>query len=195
MTTPDVGRGPAAWAVEEQRWYADMVVHSTAPKQHRRANDTSTILEQLEAMPVNQCVLMRGKAALDGRFKDRAGLVWSHDRHGRWFANLNGKVVWLGRQLASLRSGHAHVPGALKASHNCGSKGCIRWQHVRYQSRREDVLDREYHALHTSGLRPEVRALLEPPAELITIQQPARFRSPVISHDLPQPQFTSPDLP
>ena len=185
MTTPDAGRGPAAWAVEEQRWYADMVVHSTAPKQHRRANDTSTILEQLEAKPVNQCVLMRGKATLQGRFKDSAHVMWSHDRHGRWFAKINGQTVWLGCKLARLRHGRAPVPSDLKASHLCGHKGCVRWQHLRFQSKREDVLDREHHELQPGLLRPELRALLVPYPEVLTPNQPARYRSPATSIDLP----------
>ena len=178
MNRGDEGCNPAAWTADEQRWYADLVVQCTAPKQSRAAINVSSVLAQLEAMPLDQCVLMRGKRTLDGRLEDSDHLLWSHDRHGRWFAKINGQTVWLGRKLARLRHGRAAVPSELKASHNCGQKGCVRWQHVRFQSRREDVLDREHHELHPGVLRPELRALFAPYPEVLTRNQPARYRSP-----------------
>ena len=92
-----------------------------APKQSRADINVPRVLGQLAAMPLDECVQMRGKASLQGRFKDSADLLWSHDRHGRWFAKINGKTVWLGRKLARLRYGCAPVPSNLKASHNCST--------------------------------------------------------------------------
>ena len=194
MSGGDAGCGPAAWTAADQRWYADLVVQCTAPKQSRAAIDVPRVLGQLESMPLDECVLMRGNATLQGRCKDSADLLWSHDRYGRWFAKSNGKTVWLGRKLARLRHGRARVPSELKASHLCGHKGCVRWQHVRFQSKCEDVLDREHHELHPGVLRPEMRALFVPYPEVHTPNQPARYRSPATSVDLPRPQMSSVDL-
>ena len=119
MTGLDANRGLAAERAAEQRWYADLVVQCTAPKQSRTAIDVSAVLGQLEAMPFIQCVLMRGKRTLDGRLEDADHLLWSHDRHGRWFAKINGQTVWLGCKLARLRHGRTPVPSDLKASHLC----------------------------------------------------------------------------
>ena len=194
MSGDDAGCDPAAWTAKEQRWYAELLVQCMAPKQSRATINVPRVLGQLAAMPLEECVYMRGKASLQGRFKDSADLLWSHDRHGRWFAKVNGKTVWLGRKLARLRHGGAPIPSDLKASHNCGHKGCVRWQHVRFQSKREDVLDREHHELHPGVLRPELRALFEPYPEVLTPNLPARFRSPATSFDLPRPHMSSVDL-
>ena len=198
MSGGDAGCGPAACTADEQRWYADLVVQCMAPKQSRAAINVPRVLGQLESMPLDECVQMRGKATLQGRLEDSDHLLWSHDRHGRWFANIDGQsgteIVWLGRKLARLRHGRAPVASGLKASHNCGHKGCVRWQHVRFQSRREDVLDREHHELHPGVLRPELRALFVPYPEVLTPNQPARYRSPATSVDLPRPQMSSVDL-
>ena len=198
MSGGDGGCGPATWTADEQRWYAELVVQCMAPKQSRAAINVPTVVGQLGAMPLDECIHMRGNATLDGRFKDSADVMWSHDRYGRWFAKVNGQTVWLGCKIARLRYGRAHVPCDLKASHNCGHKDCVRWQHIRFQTKREDVLDREHHELYPGVLRLELRALLEREPELITPMitpnQPARYRSPATSFDLPRPQMSSGDL-
>ena len=194
MSGDDEGCGPAAWTAKEQRWYAELLVQCMAPKQSRADINVPRVLGQLAAMPLDECVQMRGKASLQGRFKDSADLLWSHDRHGRWFAKINGKTVWLGRKLARLRHGGAPIPSDLKASHNCGHKGCVRWQHVRFQSKREDVLDREHHELYPGDLRQELRSLFVHESQLLTPNQPARYRSQTTSFDLPIPQMISVDL-
>lgn len=197
MSGGDAACGPAAWAAEDQRWYADLVVQCMAPKQSRAAINVPAVVDRLAAMPLDQCVHMRGKRTLEGRLEDSHHVMWSHDRHGRWFAKIDGQTVWLGRKLARLRHGRAPVPSDLKASlasHNCGHKDCVRWQHIRFQSRSEDVLDREHHELHPGVLRPELRALLVHEPELLTPNQPARYRSPATSVDLPRPEMSSVDL-
>ena len=129
------------------------------------------------------------------QFEDSNHVLWSHDRHGRWFANINGQKVWLGRKLAGLRHGlrhgRGHVASNLKASHNCGHCDCVRWQHNRFQSRSEDVLDREYHQRHGNVLRPELRALFACDPQLLTPNQPAQI---AISRDLSQSPMTSVEL-
>ena len=189
MSGGDACCSPAAWTADEQRWYADLVVQCTAPKQSRAAINVPRVLGQLESMPLDECVQMRGKATLQGRLEDSDHVLWSHDRHGRWVAKIDGQrgtqTLWLGRKLARLRHGRAPVASGLKASHNCGHKGCVRWQHLRFQSSREDVLDREHHELHPGVLRPELRALFVPYPEVLTPNQSARYRSPATSVDLP----------
>ena len=185
MSADDAGCGPAAWTAEDQRWYAELVVQCTAPKKSRAAIDVPAVLHQVAAMPLKECLHMRGSATMDGRFKDSNHVLWSHDRHGRWFANINGQKVWLGRKLAGLRHGlqhgRGHVASNLKASHNCGHCDCVRWQHNRFQSRSEDVLDREHHQRHGNVLRPELRSLFAPDPQLLTPNQPAQIS---ISRDL-----------
>ena len=202
MTTGDAGCGPATWTAEDQRWYADFVVHCMAPKKGRAAVDVPTAVHNVDAMPLDECVHMRGKATLDGRFEDSAGVLWSHDRFGRWFAKIDGEKVWLGRKLAGLRrglpQGRGHVDSSLTASHNCGNCGCIRWQHNRFQTRSEDVLDREHHQRHGNVLRPEIRALFARESQLLTPNQPAEIsisrdlqRSPMTSFELERSRVTS----
>lgn len=160
MIRGDDIREPAAWGAADQRWYAEMVVQCMGTGESHDAIDVPTVLAQVAAMPVDECLHMCGDAGLDNRFEDSAHTLWSHDRHGRWFANLNGQKQWLGPKLAALCYGPVHVPSELKASHICGHCDCIRWQHIRFQSRREDVLDREHHQLNGNVIRPELRALL-----------------------------------
>ena len=192
MTPADANIGPAAWTAEDQRWYADLVMQCMQPNQSRAAINVPAVLRQLDEMPLDRCLKMRGRVTLDGRLEDSAHILWSHDRFGRWFANINGQKVWLRRKLAGLRKGmrhgdvHSqHVPSTLKGSHNCGNCDCIRWQHVRFQSKSEDVLDREHHKRFGRVLRPELRAVFVQDPQLLTPNQPARFRSPAISIDIP----------
>ena len=150
---------------------------------------------------MDECLHMRGKRALEGRLEDIDGLLWSHDVSGRWFANINGQKVWLGRKIAGLRRGlrHGdlqgqHVPRTLKGSHNCGNCDCIRWQHIKFQPKAEDVLDRDHHKRFGRVLRPELRTVFVQDPQLLTPDQPARFRSPATSVNLPRPQMSSADL-
>ena len=201
MTPADADIGPAAWTAEDQRWYADLVMQCMQPNQSRAAINVPAVLRQLDEMPLDRCLKMRGRVTLEGRLKDIDGLLWSPGDSGRWFANFNGKKVWLGRKLAGLRRGlrHGdvqgqHVPSTLKGSHNCGHCDCIRWQHVRYQPKSEDVLDREHHKRFGRVLRPELQAVFVRDPQLLTPNQPARYRSPATSVDLPRPQMSSVDL-
>ena len=199
MSGGDEGRGPAAWTAKKQRWYADLVVQCMAPKKSRAAINFNVpaVLGQLDEMPLDACVLMRGKRTLDGRCKDSAQVMWSHDRHGRWFARIDGEMVWLGRKLARLRYGRAHIPSELEASHNCGNCDCTRWQHVRFQPRSEDVLDREHHQRYPNTLRAEVRALLVHPIAPTPPQgtNTSKASEKPISRDLPRALVISRDLP
>ena len=81
MTTADRDCGPAAWTAEDQRWYADLVAQCMQPNQSRAAVNVPTVLRQLEAMPFNQCLKMRGKRSLDGR-TGRAWEAWDPPRLG-----------------------------------------------------------------------------------------------------------------
>ena len=193
MTTADEDFGPAAWTAEDQRWYADLVVQCMQPKLSRATINVPTVLGQLAAMPLDECLHMRGKRTLDGRLRDIDDLLWSPGGSGRWFANFNGQKVWLGRKIAGLRRGlrHGdvqgqHVTSTLQGSHNCGNCDCIRWQHIRFQSKSEDVLDRQHHQrTKMRQLRPELRSVFVQEPQLLTPNQPARYRSPATSVDLP----------
>ena len=158
---------PAAWAAAEIDWYADIVAHCQG-----RSRDTPAAVAvlELDAQPPDECLLMRGDASLDGRFEDSTSLLWSHDRYGRWFAKIDGKMVWLQAKLGGLRYRRAPrraEKGTDKSrasteviSHICGNCSCIRLQHIRYQSKGDDCRDRAHHRARGSGLRPEVRAQL-----------------------------------
>ena len=160
---------PAAWRAAELQWYGDMVAHCSG--QSRDAPAMSAVLE-LDALPLEECVLMRGEDHLDGRFEDSASQLWSHDRHGRWFAKVQRRTVWLQARLAQLRYRRAprcapkqRAPKrALNevVSHICGNCGCIRLQHIRYQSKSDDARDRAHHRAHGCGIRPDVLARIAP---------------------------------
>ena len=160
---------PAAWTASELQWYADFVVHCSG--QRSDAPAVSAVLE-LDALPLEECLFMRGDAELDGRFEDSASQLWSQDRHGRWFAKINRRMVWLQCKLAQLRYRRAprRVPkqrGPKRVinevvSHICGNCNCIRLQHIRYQSKSDDARDRAHHRAHGCGIRPDVLARIAP---------------------------------
>ena len=60
MRGGDAGRGPAAWTAKNQRWYADLMVQCMEPKRSRAAINVPAVLGQLAAMPLDECVHMRG---------------------------------------------------------------------------------------------------------------------------------------
>ena len=160
---------PAAWESSELQWYADIVAHCSG--QTRDAPAVSAVLK-LDASPLEECLFMRGEDAWDGRFEDLASLLWSHDRHGRWFAKVERRTVWLQARLARLRyrrdPRRAPNQRASKrdlnevVSHLCGNCNCLRLQHIRYQSRSDDARDRAHHRAYGSGIRPDVLARITP---------------------------------
>ena len=91
---------PAAWTTAELQWYADFVAQCRG--QSRDPPDTAAVFE-LDAEPPEQCLLMFGDDDLDGRFEDSSSQLWSQDLHGRWFAKVDQKMVWLQCKLAQLR--------------------------------------------------------------------------------------------
>ena len=188
MSVADVSFDPAAWSAEDQRWYADLVMHCMGMEARDSAPDVLTVLAQLAALPLDQCLHMRGEAFLDGRHRDRAGWLWSHSGEGRWFSNHTGKKLWLGRKIAGLRHGCSPLPKELQASHLCGNCDCIRWHHVRGQSKQQDVLDRVHHQRHGNVLRPEVRAQGAQSSVSADSQEtphrPVSYRSPATSRDV-----------
>ena len=160
---------PAAWEAPELQWYADFVAHCQG--QSRDPPDVSAVL-RLDAAPLDECLFMHGTDDLDGRFEDSASLLWSHDRHGRWFAKVERQTVWLQAKLAQLRyrraPRRAHNQQNFErdsievVSHICGNCDCIRLQHIRYQSKSEDARDRAHHRAHGSSIRPDLLAQLTP---------------------------------
>ena len=140
---------PSAWKAADLLWYADFVAHSTNKSRDAPAEDRVSAVLQLDAQPLDQCLLMRGLDALDGRYEDSASQLWSHDRYGRWFAKKASKTVWLQAKVAGLRYGRGPRRGLKQhgpkrssnefISHICGNCNCIRLQHIRYQSKSEDA--------------------------------------------------------
>ena len=179
---------PAAWTAAEIAWYADIIAHCQG--RSRESAAVSTVLE-LDEKPLDECLLMLGDAALDGRLEDSASQLWSHDRYGRWFAKVDGKMVWLQAKLGELRYRRAPRRAqnfadkdrgfAEVVSHICGNCSCIRLQHIRYQSKSEDCRDRAHHRAHGGGLRAGTRALLTanpPDSSADSADSPKREISP-----------------
>ena len=171
MSAGDAQPGPAAMSAAEQRWYADFVMHCMEATD---ATDAAAVLASLDKRPFNECLHMRGDADLDGRYEDSAHQLWSHDRYGRWFTTEGRKIVWLQRRLARLR--YRREPHADEVvSHICGNCGCIRLQHLKYQSRGEDKRDSQHHRSFGSGL---IRSVHLPPNE----EPPTAGPTPPTSH-------------
>ena len=163
---------PAALTAEELQWYADFVAHCNGQDRAATAASPLSAVQELDAQPLNECLLMHGLDHLDGRFRDSTSQLWSHDQYGRWFTKVDQKMVWLQSKLAELRyrrgPRRAKKTRASKSdlsecvSHICGNCGCIRLQHIRYQSKSEDALDRAHHSAPGSGIRPDLLAQITP---------------------------------
>lgn len=155
MATADGPRDPAAWDIDQQRWYASLVAHCHGFERHRDEPDPQAVLADLSALPASECLQMVGDAALDGRVEDCNGRLWSTDRNGRWFATVDRKIVWLQLDLIRTACGQKPSGGGL-VSHRCGICGCIRVQHLRVQSSSDDARDRHYHRARGAGqMRPD----------------------------------------
>ena len=153
---------PAAWTASQQRWYAAFVLQCSAISSDEMDAqiDVPAVLAALAIKPVDECLLMVGDAHLDGRYEDTDRQMWSDDQHGRWFKTVGRKVVWLHRVLARQIYGRGPTDGEV-TSHICGNCGCLRLQHIRYQSKQDDVRDKHHHRKHgTSTIRPDSLAVL-----------------------------------
>lgn len=169
MATVDETLEPDAWSAQQQRWYASLVAH--CQDGFDSSHDVPTVLAALSAKPSSECLQMAGDASLDGRVEDCDQQLWSSDLNGRWFKTVDRKVVWLHRELVRMLHGRLPLGGEV-ASHLCGFCGCIRVQHLRIQSRREDSLDRSYHRAHGRGrLRPRKRPATPASPACVTVER------------------------
>ena len=171
----NVHRDPSAWNAEDQRWYASLVAYCNG---FGHQQTVQTALAQMSQKPWSECMCMVGDAALDYRVEDCRGRMWSTAQTGRWFATVDRKVVWLQRELLRIGCGQLPREGEV-VSHLCGNCDCIRWQHLRVQSRSEDARDRIHHKARGKGkMRPRAHV----PESPVTMPNPGRkskrLRSP-----------------
>ena len=151
-------RAVASWPADERRWYLDLVAQ--ADSDFCTTNEVSTSLEPLdryEALPWDRCILLAGDG--EARLWDVNGALWSDDKHGRWFESRSKPLVWLHQRIGQLNRGDQRPGGTggtgEVASHICGYCCCIRAEHIKYQSVREDRLDRAHHkAAGRGNIRP-----------------------------------------
>ena len=179
----------SAWDAADVSWYADLVAH--AQGQWCAPSEGHDVLKALNQRPWKDCLLMKG-AHLDGRYEDTNHQLWSDDRKGRWSSKVAGQKVYLHHRIAQLQPSRARRDGDV-VSHVCGNCECIRLEHIRYQTPAEDILDRRH---CSKRQRREIRpdSTIHTHAECsvaaagspqLTPQQPARYRSPATSRDLP----------
>ena len=151
------------WSAEEERWYAYLVAQCVGG----RAADVapSALLARLNTIPWTECCQMVGNASEDGSYTDTAQTRWTDDRKRRWHAKTGAKKEYLHHRIVQLQPNRPRS-GTDVVSHICGRCDCVRLEHIRYQSKREDTLDRAYHkrvkrsaerGIKVCPTRPELR--------------------------------------
>lgn len=175
MTTADESRDPAAWSAERQRWYASLVAHCNG---FNNTHGVPAVISAVREKPPSKCLFMAGDAVLDDRVEDSEGRLWSTDQHGRWFATVDRKILWLQHELVRIGCGQLPHDGRV-VSHLCGNCGCICMGHLRLQTKSEDALDKAYHRAHGAGtFRPRERVPKSPVTEPNPVRKTKRVRSP-----------------
>ena len=134
-------RAVSSWAAEDRLWYLDMVAHADGG--FCTADTLPTALHRYDSLQWDQCILLEGdgyKQILDAR-----GALWSDDKLGRWFETRSKPMVRLHQVIGQLCYGGRRAADGDVVSHICGNCNCIRAEHIIYQSKREDLLDKAYH--------------------------------------------------
>lgn len=88
---------------------------------------------------------MVGDESLDGQYIDLAQQKWTADRKGRWSAQIAGKKEYLHHHVLNLQPNRPRLSDDDVVSHICGNCDCVRLEHLRIQSKREDTLDNAHH--------------------------------------------------
>ena len=144
----------SAWHADDRRWYLDLVAQADDDFSSMPAAAVSTTLENYNALPWDQCILLVGDG--ERRVTDTVGSLWSDDRYGRWLETRTKPLVWLHVQIGNLIHGRQLCADGHVWSHVCGHCHCIRLEHIVSQSVRADRLDRAHHSEYGAGsIRPE----------------------------------------
>ena len=153
MSQAQQRRNVAAWPAAERDWYLNLVAQ--ADGDFGTVDEPSTALQRYEALPFDRCIILAGNR--QDRVLDTNGALWSDDSNGRWFESRPKPLVWLHQRIGWLARGDEQlVEEGWVASHICGFCNCIRAEHIKYQSVREDRLDRAYHkAAGRGNIRPK----------------------------------------
>ena len=151
------------WSTEDERWYAGLIAQCVGG--HTADVAPSALLASLNTVPWTTCCQMVGNASEDGSYTDSAQTRWTDDRKQRWHAKNGAKKVYLHHRVVQLQPNRPRS-GTDVVSHICGHCDCVRLEHIRYQSKREDTLDRAYHkrvkrlaerGIQVCPIRPELR--------------------------------------
>ena len=144
----------AALSDEDALWYGSLIAHCRGV--HPSDADALHELDALNRMPWTSCLRLIGDQSEACKYEDTREHTWSDDSKGRWSAQIGTKKVFLHHRVASIQlHGRAGQYGDV-VSHICGHCDCIRWEHIRFQPKGDDIKDRRYHSKRKAGdIRPE----------------------------------------
>ena len=135
-------RAIAAWPAEERDWYLNLVAQADGT--FGTVDELSTCLERHNSLSFDRCIFLAGNGHT--RVVDINGDLWSDDRRGRWNSSRSKPLQWLHQRIARLaRLDDQPVGKGEVASHICGYCYCIRAEHIKFQSKSEDILDMRHH--------------------------------------------------
>jgi len=130
----------------DARWYADLAAQCTPLKSS--LEQPLAVLAEINLLPWTKCLHMVGDASEDGAYIDSKQQRWSDDRKGRWSGKISKNKAYLHHRVVQLQQHEQPNRPRLASdvvSHLCGNCDCVRWEHIRYQSKREDTLDNAHH--------------------------------------------------
>lgn len=153
MSQAPRSRAVAAWPIEKRDWYLNLVAQ--ADDSFGTVDDVSTCLERYNSLSFDRCIFLAGNG--QRRVVDINGALWSDDRRGRWNLSRSKPLEWLHQHIARLARLDNHPVGKGEvASHICGFCNCIRAEHIKFQSKSEDILDMRHHeAVGAGSIRSE----------------------------------------
>ena len=144
-----------ALSAADARWYADILAFAAGEK--CSAHDTTTVLARFSDLPWTKCVRLMSDGQSD--YFDANGVRWAADTKGRWHRTRGRPLFRLQQRLGHIRY-HRYTLGPHNdefVSHICGFKDCLRLEHIKYQSKREDIADKRHHKRFGLGsIRPEL---------------------------------------
>ena len=155
MTTRGGWLDAAALDAADALWYGDLVAHCGGGS-CGSADDATAALEALNTIPWTQCLRLLGDQSEACKYEDSRQQTWTDDRKGRWSTQIDGTKVFLHHQVAELQPHSRARHDGDQASHICGHCDCIRWEHIRFQPKGDDIKDRRHHSKRKAGdIRPE----------------------------------------
>jgi hypothetical protein len=153
MSQAKLRRDVAAWPADQRDWYLNLVAQADGG--FGTVDELHGVLERYDALTFDRCIFLTDKG--EDRVTDVNGELWGNDLDGRWFLSSSKPFEWLHRRIACLGGGGALPVGKSEvASHICGYCFCIRAEHIKFQSKGEDVRDKRHHkAVGRGNIRPQ----------------------------------------